>query len=612
MNETRKINKYSTIGRTLWLYVKYQILTKTIVAILILPIFSLLTNTFIKLSGRTNISSGNYKAFFFSIYGIPVIVLGILLLIVIMGMDINTFVIISSLMVEGKANFKIKAVLKESFKSLKHFFSPLGILIVIYSAIVLPLIGSKIKLGPMSGFKIPNFISSVINNNTLYSILYGVAITALVIVTFIYIFSIHFILVENKKIVEAFRSSRKLMQKRWKVFIKDYFIKSIKLFILAVLIGGILLLIVFLADLALGKYIPNEDVSFILLYMSVLEIISFTAFITAPILISFLSELFYKYRKEEGYNPRINLVKSASHLNESQMYDKIRKRTKAELVIFLLLIFIINWGAATIMENNFSELFNTKVSIEMVAHRGGGDLDAENTVEGIEKVAKEGAAWTEIDVQRTKDGYYIINHDSTFSRISGVDKTPMEMTLEEIRQLEVTNEFDPEMPKRKVSTFEEILDASKENNIGVFVELKGKSADEKMVDDVVEIIESKGMLDSCVILSLDYSIIEYTAGNHQQIKTGFLYFFTTGALEDLKGDYLIMEEGAATPDRIDEIHAAGKKAVVWTVNTDESVEKFVRSNVDGIITDYILKVKEGIKVANERTKMEIILDSFKQ
>ncbi len=611
MEKTKKRNKFSLIGRTLWVYVKYQIVSKLLVSILILPIFSLLMNAFITLSGRTNISSGNYKDFFFSLYGIPVIILAVLLLIFIMGMDINTFIIISSLIEEGKVNFKVKAIIKEAFKSLKHFFSPLGVLIVLYSAIILPIIGSKIKMGPMSNFKIPNFISSVIYNNPLYTAIYGITITILVIVTFIYIFSLHFILIEDKKLIDGFKASRKLMQKYWKKFIKDYLIKLLKLLLLVTIIGGILILIVLLIDLGLSRFYANENISFILMYMSILEIFAFVAFISAPIIIGFITELFYKYQKEEGFNPSIKLVKSATFLSDEQIYNKIKKKTKLELVLVLIFIIIINWGTASIMEDNFNELFKSKVSIEMVAHRGGGDLDAENTVEGIAKVAKEGAAWTEIDVQRTKDGYYIINHDASFARISGVDKKPMEMTLEEIRKLKVANEFDPSMPKRKVSTFEEILDASRENNIGVFVELKGASADQKMVDDVVKIIEDKGMLDKCVILSLDYSIIEYTSENYPQIKTGFLYFFTTGNLADLKGDYLIMEEGEATPDKIDEIHAAGKKAVVWTVNTDESVEKFVRSNVDGIITDYILKVKDGIEKANKRSKIEIIMDSFK-
>lgn len=76
----------------------------------------------------------------------------------------------------------------------------------------------------------------------------------------------------------------------------------------------------------------------------------------------------------------------------------------------------------------------------------------------------------------------------------------------------------------------------------------------------------------------------------------------------MKGDILIMEEREATPEKIDEIHDAGKQAVVWTVNTDKSIDRFVNSEVDGIITDYVLRVKEGIQRREDRSDLEIIMD----
>ncbi len=172
----------------------------------------------------------------------------------------------------------------------------------------------------------------------------------------------------------------------------------------------------------------------------------------------------------------------------------------------------------------------------------------------------------------------------------------MEMTFDEIKALDVKNAFDESKPSRKMASLEEILDTSK-GRIGVFVELKEKSADCQMVDE-------------CVILSLNYDIIEYTHDNYPQIKTGFLYFFSTGELKDLKGDYLIVEEREATPEKIDEIHRAGKKAIVWTVNTEESINEFIYSDVDGIITDHLGLINEAIEKSKNRSHIEIIIDSF--
>ncbi len=610
MNNTMKINKWAIRGRILWLYIKYQVVTKALLGILVLPIFSWFTNMLIHLSGRTNISSGDFKSFFFSIYGIPVILLGILLLILVVGIDMNTIIIISALVEEGKLRIKMKSVLTAAIKSLKNFFSPLGILLVIYASLVLPLVGVGVKLGPLKSFKIPNFITSVIFNNTFYTVLYAVTLTLLFLVSIIYIFSIHFILIGGEKPLKAFKSSRILMKKYWKKFIVDYFLKLIKIFILfasiTITFVGFLLLLDFIFN---GKLI-NDDVSIILLLLSVMEIIALFGLFFVPIAISLLTKLYYKYHKEEGKKAAIKIVKNAKELEDKDLYRKIRTTIKIEVVILLLVILIGNFALAKLMDVYFDDFFKSKINVELVAHRGGGDLGAENTLQGIEVAIEENVSWTEIDVQRTKDGEYIINHDANFKRVAGVAKTPMEMTLEEIKELKVKNEFDPSKPFEEVPTLEELLDTCK-GKIGVFVELKGKSADEQMVDEVVKLIEDKGMLDECVILSLDYPIIEYTHDNYPQIKTGFLYYFSVGDLKNLKGDYLIMEEREATTDKINEIHATGKKAVVWTVNTPDSIEKFIRSDVDGIITDYIPALKEAIEKANQRSHLEIILDSFK-
>ncbi len=609
MTDTVKTNKYALYGRIFWIYIKYQIVTKAILGIVLLPAFSAMTNTLIHMSGRTNLSSGDYLGFFFSLYGLPVIVLGILLLVLILGVDINTFIITSSLVEEGKLGLKIKDVFIAALKSVKVFISPLGVLVVLYTAFVMPLLGLGLQMGPLKNFKIPNFITSVIFKNTLYNMLYTVVLLALLLIAFIYIFSLHFILIERTSVREGFRNSRRLMKKYWKRFIKDMIVKVFKLFILSLVIVLIFSLIVLGLDLIFGSYFVNRNVSLIILIMSILEIVTVVAFVSVPIIISFLTQLFYKYNKEEGKNLHMTLVPADKINSIEDFTNKIKKKTKFEIVIIVILALLVNFGTATVMEKYFDELFLVKINKELVAHRAGGDLDAENTVEGMLAAAREGAAWAEIDVQRTKDGEYVLNHDKTFSRIAGDDRTPMEMTLAEIKELEVKNEFDETKPSRKVPTFEEILDAAK-GKIGVFVELKEKSADFKMVDDVVKMIEDKGMLDECVILSLDYKIIEYTHDNYPQIKTGFLYFFSVGELKNLKGDYLIMEEQEATAAKIDEIHAAGKKAIVWTVNTPESIDKFVLTSVDGIITDYVLKVKDGIESANNRTHFEILLDVF--
>ncbi len=599
-------DKIKAKSRNLWIYTKYQIITKFIISIIILPIFSVTADYLIKLSGRNNISSGDYIEFFMSIYGVPLILFGIVVLIFIIGLDINSLIIISSLVQEKKYKVSILSVLKKGIKSVKLFFSPLGIVLVLYISFILPLLNFSISIGIFKRLRIPKFITSVIFNTPSYTIIYMIILTLLFILSIIYIFTIHFIVIENKSLRESLKSSRLLMKKYWKNFIKDYFVKLIKYGVFSVCAVFLLVLSLLVFDYIISLFYFENDATLIWLFISIFEFIVFLMYMSIPIAIHILTKLFYIYNKKENKEIKINFETDDLYVDKNIVVGKFKSSTKIMFGFLVITLLVFNLFISTYMQKNFETLFKTKVNVKVIGHRAGGDLGAENTLEGVTRAYNRGASFVEIDVQRTKDNKYIINHDKTFKRVSGVDKTPMEMTLKEIKKLRVKNEFNPKSAPQEVPTLEEILDASK-GRVGVFVELKGKSANTKMVDDVIKIINNKNMVDECVILSLDYDIIKYTKKKYPNIKTGFLYFFAVGDLKDLKGDYLIMEEREATEEKIYEIHDAGKKAIVWTVNTQSSIDKFIYSDVDGIITDHIPLVNDAIKASKERSHIEILL-----
>ncbi|HFU4001530.1 TPA: glycerophosphodiester phosphodiesterase family protein [Streptococcus suis] len=130
-----------------------------------------------------------------------------------------------------------------------------------------------------------------------------------------------------------------------------------------------------------------------------------------------------------------------------------------------------------------------------------------------------------------------------------------------------------------------------------------------MVDDIVAMVKSYGVEKEVALLSLDYSLITYIEETYPEMVSGYLYYFSIGQTGDLQGDYLIMEEAEASPEKVADLKAQGKKVIVWTVNTEESIQRFVNSEVDGIITDYVLDVKAGMKARDERTDFEVIVDS---
>ena len=65
-----KYKGLSKLKKVIWLYSKYQIITKGLLSIIIFPFSKFILNYLITSSGRTNISSGDYLKFIFSFQGV--------------------------------------------------------------------------------------------------------------------------------------------------------------------------------------------------------------------------------------------------------------------------------------------------------------------------------------------------------------------------------------------------------------------------------------------------------------------------------------------------------------------------------------------------------------
>ena len=260
------------------------------------------------------------------------------------------------------------------------------------------------------------------------------------------------------------------------------------------------------------------------------------------------------------------------------------------VVVWILVVCV----ASVVMTRKFDSLFPQETSVRIIAHRGGGTEAPENTAAGIEKAWEIGAFGSEIDIQRTKDGFYILNHDGNFQRVAGDKRKPEEMTLEEIKELSIEGE--------PVATLEEALKATEGKGI-LFIELKGSTADRQMADDAVKTVKEYGMEDECVLIGMNYELIDYIETNYPEIQTGYLTFASFGDTAKLNCDYLAMEEESATAEVISEIHKQGKKVLVWTSNEKRAQRHFLCSMIDGLITDNASQAMQLIQELSERSDL---------
>ncbi len=506
--------------------------------------------------------------------------------------------------------------IKKGFPALRRFLNPAGILVLLYIFIAVPLGGIGFSISLTKSFYIPNFIMEVILATPLYKTLYIIVLLILTWIGFRYIFTFHGILLGGQTPKEAAHESAQIIKTHWKNFLLGMIKTLLKLFIvlsLAILLFHVLpeqfLANPFWDTLPKDYYIDISNLDPSQLDETFYMVLGYRIFCAIGVL---LNSYFYSIVVllcSSYFMLRITKFYLDYHNGEKTFWPQRPKKTGYNRKILmciltscLILLFGITIGVL------YNQIFDREEPVKLIAHRAGGTMASENSIEGLELAIDHGCYASEIDVQRTKDGYYIINHDSTFQRLTGVNKAPEEMTLAEIRELRIqdTTGNGQELP---VVTLEEMLEVIRGKE-KLFVELKGATADRQMVNDVVQIIREADCVEDCVLISLTYDIIDYAETNYSEFETGTLFFMGLGDVSKLNCDLIIMEEELATDARIMRIRDAGKMPVVWTVNTELGMRKFLDSPIDGIITDEILLAEEVQASLDARSTLDFMKDQL--
>ena len=563
-----------------------KLLTFQIVSGLVLTpltwVISSLCGMLMGLSGKAAFTSGDIGFLFTNWQGYVIMVLVVLMAVSYVAVEVNALVIYCGKLLNGEKPSVWRSI-KDGCLAMKKYLNPRGLIIIFYAVILSPIVGLGFTVTLTSSFYIPHFIMSVINSTPLYLTAYIIFMTFLTVVEIVYCFILHGTLLDNMKMKEASANSRRIVKRN----LKNYIFEMICYFVLLMLITALLTLVAAI-PLIIAQFIPMDETAEKFFGILFTLIPSGVLLLMATLSVSFfvlkLTMLYKKYSSDGEWT-----------------YQKQEKKRHPFMITAAVLAFVGCIGIAFIGACYFDEIFHTEITTEVFAHRAGGSEAPENTVKGIEVAYSLGAKGFEIDIQRTSDGYYVVNHDADFARVAGVSKKPNEMTLSEVKKLRVDGE--------PVPTLDEMLDASRGKGI-LLVELKGETADNQMADDAVKIIKEKGMSDQAVLISLKYDVLEYIEQKYPEMLTGYLAFISFGRIENTPFDYLALEEEISTDDNIDVIHEKGKKVLVWTVNDEDEIEQFMNGDADAIITDSVKLSGEIKEELINRTPIEVILQEF--
>ncbi len=208
-----------------------------------------------------------------------------------------------------------------------------------------------------------------------------------------------------------------------------------------------------------------------------------------------------------------------------------------------------------------------------IAHRGYTRDWPGNTLEAIEAAIRLGVDAVEVDVQETRDGGFVLAHDSI---IAG--QAIQEIALGEVMGLGVGKGC-------RVPTLEEALDLCRER-IGVVLEFK----EVRSVGGVIDIIRGSAEVGEIGICSFDAELLMRVRDVKAGIRLGLIVDAPPEnpdvVLATLGCEVMGVRVLHITRGLVERVQVSGRKVFGWGVEDAADVEALLELGVGGVVSDF--------------------------
>ncbi len=233
----------------------------------------------------------------------------------------------------------------------------------------------------------------------------------------------------------------------------------------------------------------------------------------------------------------------------------------------------------------------------VIGHRGASSQAPENTLPAFRTCWTSGVHWIETDVQPTADLVPVLFHDVTLERTSTGSGALRDRRLAELVHLDVGSWFGrPELDVIGLPTLHELLSALPPAG-QVLLEIKGPHSAAELMTELA-VIRGTHTHDRVWLQSFEVEVLmELQAAvphGWRALLRDEMDADPVGLCRDLGVSSYHPQVDAllAAPAAVDELHAAGISVVVWTSNDETEWERLSALQVDGIITDRPVELRE--------------------
>ncbi len=226
----------------------------------------------------------------------------------------------------------------------------------------------------------------------------------------------------------------------------------------------------------------------------------------------------------------------------------------------------------------------------VIGHAGAAGEAPENTLAGVRRCLEAGAEAMEIDVQLTADGVPALLHDETLDRTTNLRGPVRRITSADLARADAGG-------GEPVPTLAAVLELVA-GRLTVFCELKATGGDtaqdQRLVDGVIELVESMGAQWWVAVQSFQPAIVERSRERAPRISTALISPAVSGErLERLLSGTVRRGAQAVSlqykcVDGATVVAAKRRQLSVWAWTPDREGDwgQLVAAGVDGIITNY--------------------------
>lgn len=277
---------------------------------------------------------------------------------------------------------------------------------------------------------------------------------------------------------------------------------------------------------------------------------------------------------------------------------KLTKKAKILIIVLSIIAFLL---IATVLGgvialNQYCKtkdytVISTSDNVTLVAHRGMRSVAPENTTASFTEAGKHGYWGAECDVYRTKDGVWIISHDSHTYRMMDKSAFIEKKTYKELMDMNVDNGVNiDKYEDLKICSLEEYLDICKKYNMTPVIELKGKNNTEYYSEIVdlanqfevnpvyisfhIENLQTMRRLTQC---KMYYLVQKISEDDIQDAKS----------IENCGIDFNGNKDKNFKSDIIKKCQDAGLELGAWTINEEDDLQKLEQYGITLITTDCI-------------------------